>query len=59
LAAIWHGEPPPFDKAGYRETENLNKQLTEDLCGGVAIKAGRRLVKIGHWPWIGDPKKRR
>lgn len=49
MTALWQGEPPPLDEAGDRQIYDLNKELLDDLCGGVPVKSGRRVIKSGFW----------
>lgn len=58
-AVTWKGEPPSFYERWHRRVYNVNKQLTEDLCGGITIKVFRNITLsplrdlIGnqkHWP---------
>src|SRR5580704_10876040 len=39
-AAMWCGEPPPFDDAYDRATYDLNKELADNLRGGLAVESG-------------------
>jgi hypothetical protein len=35
---MWLGEPPPFNEAWHRRVYDMNKQLADDLCGGIAVE---------------------
>ena len=44
-AALWKGEPPPFDEIGHRRMKDVNKELADDLRGRVSIKIGRMTIR--------------
>src|SRR5271165_5639886 len=39
-AFMWKGKPPPFDETSHGRMYDVNKKLTNDLCGGIAVKIG-------------------
>ena len=44
-AAVWQGEPPPFDEVGHRGMYDVNKKLIDDLRGRVSVKIGHLTVR--------------
>lgn len=40
-AALWEGEPPPFDEIWHRRMNDANKELIDDLRGRVTIRVCR------------------
>jgi hypothetical protein len=55
---VWGGKPPPPDEVSRRRTYDLNKELTDDLSGHVAIEMGGYFISSSSELLVRKMKKR-